>query len=307
MRRKRVIFGAVSLSLILGMTGCNVTNPGTDPSGVVTKEETSAERDEESSSAAEEETSGKPEETSESQTEQGSFEETEENGSENETEESETGSEGAGVSKVQQLTFVTDDSWKPWSIEEASKVTFAAVKPKLLVTGQGEEQTFTPSVSAYTVNPDLSNVANLSEFYFSDSEKALLAANGFFVYQNEFCYGADEFFDIYEDARYDEKPCFVTTDSMMHTYHLYYQMLQKSVEKDCLCDELKELTDGMLKKSLQQYSVLKGTEWEEAAKRNVIYFGVAASLFGSDVKVPAEFSESINNEVGKIMAASGFE
>ncbi|MBO4390623.1 MAG: DUF3160 domain-containing protein [Lachnospiraceae bacterium] len=307
MRKKRLVFGAVSLSLILGMSGCNVTKPGTDPSGVVTKEETSAGPETEESSKAKEETSGKSEETSVSQTEHESSEETEqenseetENGSENETEESQTGSEGTG--KAENLTFVTDESWKSWAIEGVSRVSITDPKPRLLQADfQNGSPVLTPSVAAYTVDQDLGNVANLKDFPYFSTDMNKLAENRFVVSQKSW----DEFYEVYEDNRYQDHPSFVTTDSLMHTYHLYYQKLQKQIEKEDLNGELKSLTKGMLEESLQQYSLLRGTEWEQAAGRNVAYFAVAAEIFGLEARVPAELQDMIEAEVSKIKAAKG--
>ena len=40
-----------------------------------------------------------------------------------------------------------------------------------------------------------------------------------------------EFFEIYEKNRYKGFKNFVNTDSMLHTYHLYFDYLIKQIEK----------------------------------------------------------------------------
>lgn len=185
------------------------------------------------------------------------------------------------------------------SSPNAEKVSVGAIKPKLTTAKYGGNgKSYTPSVKPYTVAPDLSNVINY--YYLTAEQKQKLAAYNFVVENDQY----DEFYEVYEDDRYENCPNFVTTDSLLHTFHLYYLKLQKSVEKEYLYDALTRLSEGMLKKSLQQYSFFRGTEWEEAAKRNTAFFGVAAKLLGSEVPVPADIDAMITEEVKKIMDAS---
>lgn len=162
---------------------------------------------------------------------------------------------------------------------------------------------YVPSVAPYQAAPDLSNVTNVEAFYFQKGTKELLAANNFVITQGQ----SAEFFDIYESNRYMQLPSFITADSMMHTYHLYFAMLQKKVEKEFLCHSIETLTVRMLENSKSQLEALKGSEWEEAAKRNVAYFGVAARLLELDAQIPAEVSDVVSQELQKIMSASGIE
>ena len=88
----------------------------------------------------------------------------------------------------------------------------------------------TPCVAPYTIEADLSNVDNLWQFYLGDEQKEMIAQNGFVV-----CGDAGrEFFEIYEINRYVPVASFVTVDSLMHTYHLYFEHLLKKVEKQYL-------------------------------------------------------------------------
>ena len=159
---------------------------------------------------------------------------------------------------------------------------------------------YTPSVKAYQVNADLSNIANNERFMLSEDAQNKLATNKFVVDST----GFDEFYELYEDNRYGHLPNFVTTDSLMHTYHLFFLKLQKETEKKYLYDSVCRLTDDMFQKSIQQYQVLKDSEWGEAAGRNVAFFGVAANLLQINVQVPSELRSVIDEEVAKVMDAS---
>lgn len=150
-----------------------------------------------------------------------------------------------------------------------------------------------PQLADYKVDPDLGNVINRNKFEFSNAAKKLLAKNGFVVIPSDY----REFFNLYEMNRYDSIPNFVTTDAMMHNYHLYFSHLLRTLEKDKLYDELISLTDSMLTSSQKQYEALKETDWENAAKRNVAYFAVAASLIDSKTEIPDYVETEVKTEL----------
>jgi len=160
-----------------------------------------------------------------------------------------------------------------------------------------------PKVPAYSVSENLSNVTNASDFTFSDAAKNLLVKNAFVVkpsYNNEF-------FPLYESNRYSYTPSFVTTDSMLHNYHLMFDFLLKQLEEQKLAAELKQLNANMLSESLNQYNNLKGTEWENAAKRNAGFFAVGSKLLDPSVNVPSIVASEVNQELALIEAHQGIE
>ena len=143
-----------------------------------------------------------------------------------------------------------------------------------------------PSVPEYKVAADFSNVTYHKNFaYLFESEydndyndtsllRNALIEKGFAVRNDN----SSEFFDVYEGNRYSMFPNFVTVDSLMHTYHLYFAYLLRSIEKESLADRLKTVSTEMLARSTAQYQSLKGTDFEEAALRNVAFFYVGARL-----------------------------
>lgn len=162
-----------------------------------------------------------------------------------------------------------------------------------------EEIGVTPSVAPYTIEADLSNIDNLWQFYLTDEQKEMLAQNGFVVFGD----AGREFFEIYEINRYVPVASFVTVDSLMHTYHLYFAHLLKKVEKEYLVDCLGQLSKRMLDNSIKEYGSLKGSEWEEAAKRNVAFFTVGAKLLDDKTEVNGDVKEIAEYEFNHIMAA----
>ncbi len=197
----------------------------------------------------------------------------------------------------------------PKSVQEVTKKTAENIyKPAVafaskFATYEEVPVNVSPKVPAYSVSQNLSNVTNASDFTFSDTAKNLLVKNAFVVkpsYNNEF-------FPLYESNRYSYTPNFITTDSMLHNYHLMFDFLLKQLEEQKLAAELKQLNASMLSESLSQYNGLKGTEWENAAKRNVGFFAVGSKLLDPSVNIPSIVANEVNQELALVEAHQGIE
>ena len=195
-----------------------------------------------------------------------------------------------------------DDTKGPEDSESAVHLV-AGERPALIKAVSREEAGVTPCVAPYTVAPDLSNVENLDQFYLEEEMAAKLAQNGFVVCDS----AGSEFFQIYEDNRYNQIPNFVTVDSLMHTYHLYFAYLLKNIERSYLSDSLLQLSNRMLAESIAQYEALKGTEWEHAAKRNVAFFTVGAKLLDDSTVVEEYVADMVDYELAHINSAEGVD
>lgn len=182
---------------------------------------------------------------------------------------------------------------------------YASARPSLIQASvQSTTVSVTPGVAPYAVDAGLGNVENLWQFYTlrqNQEMAAKLAKNGFVV-----CGSAGtEFFEIYEINRYEMIPNFVTVDSLMHTYHLYFAYLLKNIEKSYLSDSVTALSKRMLDNSAAQYEQLRGSEWENAAKRNVAFFTVGAKLLDDSTAVNGDVAEMVAYELDSIGRAAG--
>ena len=161
----------------------------------------------------------------------------------------------------------------------------------------------TPSVERWMIAPDLGNVENTWQFYITPGMQEKLVQNGFVVADS----AGSEFFDIYETNRYAMIPNFITVDSLMHTYHLFFAEILKNTEKEYLAEKLKELSVRMLQNSRAQYEALAGSEWEEAAKRNTVFFTVGAKLLDDSILGDGTTDAAVSEELSKIGRAEGIE
>ena len=180
--------------------------------------------------------------------------------------------------------------------------TPVALAPEF-ATYKEEPVDISPAVKPYQVEPDLGNLSNRDMFKFSPEAERLLAKNGFVVVPGQY----REFFMLYEINSYEPVPSFITTDSMLHNYHLFFSHLLRVTEKEKLAPVLKELTAGMLSHTAKQYATLRGTGWENAAKRNLGFFAVAGRLLDPKMAIPKQVKREVEKELELIASRTGIQ
>ncbi|MCR4647256.1 MAG: DUF3160 domain-containing protein [Oscillospiraceae bacterium] len=176
-------------------------------------------------------------------------------------------------------------------------------RPSLLTAHYNERTVADKGTHTYQKQESgLSNVY-MGSFYLNDEIKSLLDRNGFALTEQY----DSEFFEMYEGNRYDLRANYVTVDSMMHTYHLYFAYLLKRLEKEQLSGDMLGVSRIMLSNAAEQYEKLKGTEWENAARIEMAYFAVGCSLLDPDAVVPDAVAPEVQAELKAISEASGIE
>lgn len=181
---------------------------------------------------------------------------------------------------------------------KALALTFAEYEPAVVDVN--------PSVPTIDLKDDLSNLHNkdqISSLLYDSDTKDQFLDNGFIITPG----WNDEFFSLYETHRYNYVPSFVTTDSLLHNYHLLFDHLLRQTEEDFLIENLKELNASMVEVSLEQYNTLKNTDWENAARRNIGLFAVASRLLDSTVEIPSIVQTEVEKELNLIEEKAGVE
>jgi hypothetical protein len=157
----------------------------------------------------------------------------------------------------------------------------------------------------YALPLDLATVGVHPAITLSDEGRALLAQNGFVVTPAEW----REFYLLYEDARYQEMPVFITTDSVYHVYHLIFDKMLRDLERQYFEPDIQMLTRACLEKAIEMHTDLQGTELEGPARQVVAYFAVADALISPDAPapVPPDVADMVAGELALIAAHSGLE
>lgn len=157
------------------------------------------------------------------------------------------------------------------------------------------------ALQPYEVSRDLKNIANLSQYgEFSSEQRALSARNGFFVAPSD----DKQLYWVYERNDYLVIPSFVTSDTVLHLYHVFYDYTLRQTEAFKLLPICKRLTANMLKGSVDQYHDLSDPHLKTAALKNVAYFAVALRCLDMDfpVSIPRQAQDLMKQELAKIEA-----
>ncbi len=170
--------------------------------------------------------------------------------------------------------------------------------------------TINPNAPACEPGDNLEKVVNLSDYVISERERELLKENKFFVTPTTLppiisrASGYNEMFDIYNDCRENGIPIFVTSDALLHTFHLCFDYILRTCEEKRFYADLHLLLHSLFQETLSQYETATDSTVRQACLGNMNYLIVALKLLD-----PA-FVEPINGgpyleELSLIESAAG--
>ena len=187
----------------------------------------------------------------------------------------------------------TETPWPAHVLEDARGPGFAAYSEIAIKLPQ--------MYAGYPLPVDLGSLLNFDSFTFDDGQQALLSQNGFVVVPADWY----EFYQLYESVRYDERPVFVTTDSVYHIYHLIFDKMLRDLEREHFEPDIRALTNSCLQSARALYEEQKGTPLEETARRVVAYFAVADALIEPEATIPPEVEDLVAQELALIESHAG--
>jgi len=168
-----------------------------------------------------------------------------------------------------------------------------------------------PGSLKYTLPLDLQQVSNFSriqsEFKLNAGQEAVLRGNGFVVIP----WTGDDIVQPYKAFKTREIPIFVTTDTLLHLYHIQFNEVLKRVEEEEFYSQLISLSRAMLERAESDYGAFTEPELKEAARRNAAYFLVALKLLETpsnkiDVDIPRYAKKEVSQELSNVEARQGF-
>ena len=171
---------------------------------------------------------------------------------------------------------------------------------------------FKPSIEDYKIAEDFSNVVNFSEFgNFTPKQKEMLLKNGFVITKpknledNEYMeepwnYEFDQIHQIYEDNEYQFIASFVTTDSVTHIFHIFYDGFLRNLEKDELYPKSIDLNKNLLAENISLYDDLQNERLKEIQNRNIAFIATGLKLLGEEPEnLPEEAKKIYEEEIKK--------
>ena len=173
----------------------------------------------------------------------------------------------------------------------------------------------TPTVPPYGLPLDLNSVTNWTALmqpgntrYFDLSRiRSLLEQNGFGVtaFKTPTAPGAtDDIVEPYRLLKDSAIPILVTTDTVLHLYHIQFDETLREVEEREFYGSLLALTQALLADAVEQQAKFSDGMLAEAARRNVAYLAVALKLL-DPAAAPAAQAALVDKELALIEAHSG--
>lgn len=157
----------------------------------------------------------------------------------------------------------------------------------------------TANVPWYTVKPDLSNVANRQILpKLTAEQQRALAVNAFVARPT----AEEQLFYIYENNAYKKIGSFVTTDSVLHTYHIFYDFTLRYLEKQRLLPAVQQLSRIMLEANLTALKDEHTPAIRDALTRNAAFFAVPLILLDEKATLPDDAQKLVDGELERINA-----
>ena len=161
-------------------------------------------------------------------------------------------------------------------------------------------------VPDYVVAPDLSNVVNRAAFNLdatlTPERRALLVANGFVARPTR---GA-QMWDLYSPYTMATQPPFVSSDCVLHAYHVVSESLLMYMELTRLSDALADMSEALTRDALSAYDAEPAdSPAKEVLGRSAAYLAVPCLMFGRRPPLDAPTGAVAMADVGRVMASRG--
>jgi hypothetical protein len=151
---------------------------------------------------------------------------------------------------------------------------------------------------------------------FNDKQQEILQKNGVLIISGEEEKFEDAYrilsesrsYNIHGKYEYDESgiPIIITTDSVLHLFHIEFNELLKTIELNKLIPMLNEFLDKSIEKTYEQYNGLEKKELRELSRRNLAYLSVAKKLLDPYYNIPKIVKIEVDEEIKRIEDHKGF-
>jgi len=200
----------------------------------------------------------------------------------------------------------TNESKGNGFVDRETKPVFTGERERNIISVEYVPPEYETQVPSYTIKSDLSNIENLEQFgRFTSSQTEKLSRNGFVVTPSN----EEQLFYVYENNAYLKIPGFITTDSVLQIYHIFFDYSLRTLEANALLAAIEELTENMLDKSIYLYSKISNPKVKESALKNIAYFAVAMMALEKPIlsEIPKDALNMAENEFELISQAQGFD
>ncbi|RLG60327.1 hypothetical protein DRN86_02885, partial [Candidatus Geothermarchaeota archaeon] len=180
-------------------------------------------------------------------------------------------------------------------------INYMAFKPRL-----EEISAFRASAPTYPLPLNLNLVENLEQVSSLLNQEALskLKLNGFVVIRGNFT----DISEVYRQLREAGIPAYISTDSVLFIYHVFFESILMDLEENHFCPALKELLSSLVEEAEVVYERLpEGSLAKRAAYLDLAYLSVAYKLLDPSFAPPPSVSSLVNEELKLINEAKEVE
>jgi hypothetical protein len=172
------------------------------------------------------------------------------------------------------------------------------------------ELNFEPNAPGYVLPLDTNDIINYKEF----SSKKELANIQHLIQQNGFAIigiptgpsPLDDIVLLYKSLSSVGTPVFITTDTLLHIYHIQFEQILREIEKNKFTHDINQMTSALLNYNIELYDQLHG-DLQEATRRNIAYLAVAQKLIEpTKSRIPELVKDVVTRELAKINAYRDF-
>jgi hypothetical protein len=156
-------------------------------------------------------------------------------------------------------------------------------------------------VSQYNLPLKTNEISNFADFStkitLGNDALNLLKKNGFVVIHNPFNPKEEDIITPYKTLKDEEIPIFITSDTLLHLYHIQFDETLKQIEEREFYDKIWEISQEFFDDAIEKYSNTTG-DLKEASKRNVAYLSVGLSLLQPREDQLCNLEECDDSELG---------
>ena len=155
----------------------------------------------------------------------------------------------------------------------------------------------------YNLPIDKNKISNL--YIYNDLNKNSkltdkICKNGFVVIPTK----QEYMHNLYSNDKQTNKANFITSDSLLHVYHINFDNLLKNIEENIFYNYITKMMDLLIKKHqlfLEKYPIFKNE-----INNNIAFLSVAYKILSPDFKIPKDVESIVKQELEYIEAHSGF-
>jgi ferric-dicitrate binding protein FerR (iron transport regulator) len=160
-----------------------------------------------------------------------------------------------------------------------------------------------PEIPAYTLPLEMDKITNPDILKkIGGVDEGLLKQNGFVVKK----WRGDDMVEAYDNLKKREMPIFITTDSLLHLYHIMFDETLREIEEREFYKDICAITESMLERAQKAYSESNDDQLKEAARRNVAYFTVGLKVLNPETEIVDYVKKEVEIELANIERHEGF-